>query len=153
MFGVCMCLFCVCIVLCLDRGFATRWSLIQGVLPSVKMIMKLIEEARAQGGCRASEKKYMYVCSSELEWAPQTLLASKNSILTPKISTNIITSFVTTCKYLTLSLPNNLKLPILNTQLLSMNFSIENNNIFKVTFIFTWHLMVYIIHSWNRVFR
>jgi hypothetical protein len=33
------------------------WSLIQGVLPSVKMIMKLKEEARADIGCRASEKR------------------------------------------------------------------------------------------------
>jgi hypothetical protein len=46
-----------CVVLCLRRGLATSWSLVQGVLPSVKMIMKLKEEARAHGGCRASEKK------------------------------------------------------------------------------------------------
>jgi hypothetical protein len=30
-----------CVVLCLGRGLATSWSLAQGVLPSVKMIMKL----------------------------------------------------------------------------------------------------------------
>jgi hypothetical protein len=38
MFGVCvcMCLFFVRVVLCLGRGLATRWSLVQGVLPSVK---------------------------------------------------------------------------------------------------------------------
>jgi hypothetical protein len=36
MFGVCMCLFCICVVLCLGRGLATSWSLVQGVLPSVK---------------------------------------------------------------------------------------------------------------------
>jgi hypothetical protein len=34
-------------ILCLGRGLATSWSLVQGVLPSVK----------AQGGCRASQKK------------------------------------------------------------------------------------------------
>jgi hypothetical protein len=31
----CMCLFCVCVVLCLGRGFATSWSLVQGVRTSV----------------------------------------------------------------------------------------------------------------------
>jgi hypothetical protein len=36
MFGVCMRLFCVCVVLCLGSGLAMGWSLVQGVLPSVK---------------------------------------------------------------------------------------------------------------------
>jgi hypothetical protein len=36
MFGVCMRLFCVYVVLCLGRGLATSRSLVQGVLPSVK---------------------------------------------------------------------------------------------------------------------
>jgi hypothetical protein len=57
MMGVYMCLFCVCVVLCLGRGLATSRSLVQGVLPSIKMIMKVKEEVRAHGGCRASEKK------------------------------------------------------------------------------------------------
>jgi hypothetical protein len=35
MFGVYMCLFCACAVLCLGRGLATRCSLVQGVLPIV----------------------------------------------------------------------------------------------------------------------
>jgi hypothetical protein len=35
-FDVCMCLFCVCVILCLDRGLAAGCSLAQGVLPSVK---------------------------------------------------------------------------------------------------------------------
>jgi hypothetical protein len=53
-----MCLFCVCVVLCLGRGLATSWSLVQGVLPSVKWSWNWKKsEARAQGGCRASEKK------------------------------------------------------------------------------------------------
>jgi hypothetical protein len=51
MFGVCMCLFYV--VLCLGSDHATGSSLVQGVLPSVKMIMKLKEEARDHEGCRA----------------------------------------------------------------------------------------------------
>jgi hypothetical protein len=41
MFGACMCLFCVCVVLYLGRRLATSRLLAQGVLPSVKMIMKL----------------------------------------------------------------------------------------------------------------
>jgi hypothetical protein len=32
----CVCVYCVCVVLCLGSGFVTRWSLVQGVLPSVK---------------------------------------------------------------------------------------------------------------------
>jgi hypothetical protein len=36
MFGVCMRLFCVCVILCLGRGLATGWLLAQGALPSVK---------------------------------------------------------------------------------------------------------------------
>jgi hypothetical protein len=35
MFGVCVCLFCVYVVLCLGSGLATGLSLVQGVLPSV----------------------------------------------------------------------------------------------------------------------
>jgi hypothetical protein len=64
MFGVRMCLFCVCVVLCLGRGLATSWSLVQAVLPSVKMIMKLKKEARAHRGCRASEKKNLLIWTS-----------------------------------------------------------------------------------------
>jgi hypothetical protein len=55
---VCVCFFfCVCVVLCLGRGLATSWSLVQGVLPSLKVIMKLKEEVRSLGGCRASERQ------------------------------------------------------------------------------------------------
>jgi hypothetical protein len=36
-----MCLFCVRVVLCLSRGLATNWSLVQGVLPTVYKIKKL----------------------------------------------------------------------------------------------------------------
>jgi hypothetical protein len=52
-----MCLFWVCVVLCLGRVFATSWSLIQGVLPSAKLSRNWKSEARAQGRCKASEKK------------------------------------------------------------------------------------------------
>jgi hypothetical protein len=34
--GVCMCLFCVCVVLCLGSGLAKGWSLVQGVPLFVK---------------------------------------------------------------------------------------------------------------------
>jgi hypothetical protein len=33
---LCVCVYSICVVLCLDSGVATGWSLIQGVLPSVK---------------------------------------------------------------------------------------------------------------------
>jgi hypothetical protein len=57
MFGMCMCLFCVCVFLSLGRGLTTSWSLVQGVLPSVKWSWNWKSETRAQAGCRASEKK------------------------------------------------------------------------------------------------
>jgi hypothetical protein len=53
----------------------------------------------------------------------------------PQNSTNIITS-VTAHKYLTLSLPNNLKLQMLTLSFRQWLFSIENNKIFKVAFIY-----------------
>jgi hypothetical protein len=65
-----MCLFCVCIVLGLGRGLATSWSLAQGVLPSVNDQETEKWEARAQGGCRASEKKRNLVNNRRaLRWA------------------------------------------------------------------------------------
>jgi hypothetical protein len=38
---VCVRLFCVCVFLCVGRGLATCWSLVQGVLQSVNKITKL----------------------------------------------------------------------------------------------------------------
>jgi hypothetical protein len=32
---VCVCLFCVCVDLCVGSGLATGWSPIQGVLPTM----------------------------------------------------------------------------------------------------------------------
>jgi hypothetical protein len=40
MFGVCMRLFCVCVVLCLGISLARGWSLVQEVLPSVKKLLR-----------------------------------------------------------------------------------------------------------------
>jgi hypothetical protein len=54
---VCVCSFCDCVVLCLGRGLATSWSLVQGVLPSVKWSWNWKAEVRAQRGCRVGEKK------------------------------------------------------------------------------------------------
>jgi hypothetical protein len=73
-----MCLFCVCVVLCLGRGLATSWSLVQGVLPSVKWSWNWKPEARAQGGCRASEKKNTHTLSL---WRKTFLLSLSFCIL------------------------------------------------------------------------
>jgi hypothetical protein len=44
---VCMRLFCVCVALCLGRGLATSWSLVQGVLLSVEKWLR--NRIRGQG--------------------------------------------------------------------------------------------------------
>jgi hypothetical protein len=36
---ICLCLFCVCVVLCVGSGLATGWSPVHGVLPSAKKKM------------------------------------------------------------------------------------------------------------------
>jgi hypothetical protein len=46
---VCMRLFCVCVVLCVDSGLATGWSLVQGVLPTVYRIKKLKKRPKSNG--------------------------------------------------------------------------------------------------------
>jgi hypothetical protein len=50
MFGMCMRLFCVCVVLCLVSGLATSRSLAQRVLPSVKNYNGTEYEDRALNG-------------------------------------------------------------------------------------------------------
>jgi hypothetical protein len=60
-FGLCMCLFCVRVVLYLGRGLATSWSLVQGVLPSVKMIMKLKKQRPGLKGAVETVKKLVLV--------------------------------------------------------------------------------------------
>jgi hypothetical protein len=57
MFGVCMRLFCVYVVLCLDSGLATGYSLVQGVLPSVKNYYGTESEAWALNGLEEPLKK------------------------------------------------------------------------------------------------
>jgi hypothetical protein len=56
MFGVYMCFFCVGAVLCLGRGLATSWSLVQEVLPIVNRSGNW-KEARAHKGCRAIQEE------------------------------------------------------------------------------------------------
>jgi hypothetical protein len=58
-----VCVYSVCVVLCLGRGLPTSWSLVQGVLPSVndhETKKKKKSEARAHGGCRSSIKNSLY---------------------------------------------------------------------------------------------
>jgi hypothetical protein len=55
--GVCIRLFCVSLVLCLDRGLKTGRSLAQGVLPSVKNDYGNEQEARALNGLEEPLKK------------------------------------------------------------------------------------------------
>jgi hypothetical protein len=50
LFGVYMRLFCVCAVLCLGRGLAASWSLVQEVLPIVyrsKEKLKIIRHRKS----------------------------------------------------------------------------------------------------------
>jgi hypothetical protein len=54
-----MCLFCVCAVLYLGSGLATSWSLVQGVLPSVKMIMKLKKRPGPMGAVEPVKKIWL----------------------------------------------------------------------------------------------
>jgi hypothetical protein len=51
-----MCLFCVCVVLYLGRGLATSWSLAQGILPTVKMMMKLKKRPGPTGAVEPVKK-------------------------------------------------------------------------------------------------
>jgi hypothetical protein len=58
MFDVCMHLFCICVVLCLGSGLATSWSLLQGVLLSVKkMITELNKRPGSWMGWKSHWKK------------------------------------------------------------------------------------------------
>jgi hypothetical protein len=57
MFGVCMNLFSVCVVLCLGRGLVKTRSLVQGVLPFVKNDYGTEQEARTLNGLEEPLKK------------------------------------------------------------------------------------------------
>jgi predicted PurR-regulated permease PerM len=60
MFGVCMCLFCVCVVPLVGSGLATGWSLVQEVLPSVKNDYGTEYEAWALNALEEPLKKIKY---------------------------------------------------------------------------------------------
>jgi hypothetical protein len=52
-------LFCACVVLCLGRGLATSWSLVQGVLPSVKWSWNWkIRGQSPTGAVESAKRKY-----------------------------------------------------------------------------------------------
>jgi hypothetical protein len=52
---VCVRLFCVCVVLCVGRGFAKDWSPVQGVLPPVYRL-KTEKAAKVHKSCRAIDR-------------------------------------------------------------------------------------------------
>jgi hypothetical protein len=54
--------FCVCVVLCLGRAFATSWSPVQGVLPSVNdQETEKSALCSKMGAKRKKRMKYMYL--------------------------------------------------------------------------------------------
>jgi hypothetical protein len=54
--------FCVCVVLCLGSGLATGQSLVQGVLPSVKLLKRLKEKPRhPYRGIRGTDEKKIII--------------------------------------------------------------------------------------------
>jgi hypothetical protein len=61
MFGMCICLFCVCVVLCLGKGLATGWSPVQGFLLPVYKIKKLKSGQGPAKGCRAKKNRCMWI--------------------------------------------------------------------------------------------
>jgi hypothetical protein len=79
MFDVLMRLFCVCVFLCLGRGPAKGWSLVQGVLPSVvKWLRNWIIGLGPEWAGRAIVKTCMYVQSFLSQYAP--VGASENNL-------------------------------------------------------------------------
>jgi hypothetical protein len=48
-----VCIYCVCVVLCVGSGLATGWSSVQLVLPTVNRIKKLKSGQGPTTGCRA----------------------------------------------------------------------------------------------------
>jgi hypothetical protein len=79
---VCVCararLFWVCVVLCLGRCLATGWSLVQGVLPSVKNWLQNWKRGQGPGFAgRAIEKKNMQTKHWRLAIACRLLIGSE----------------------------------------------------------------------------
>jgi hypothetical protein len=67
---VCLRLFCVCVVLCVGRGLATGWLLVQGVLPAVYRI-QISELINSEWGRAAKREEGNGINSTEND--PQNL--------------------------------------------------------------------------------
>jgi hypothetical protein len=55
--NICVCLFCICVVLCVGSSLATGWFPVQGVLPSVCRIKNLKKSDQVPKGRRAIERE------------------------------------------------------------------------------------------------
>jgi hypothetical protein len=51
-----VCLFCVCVVLCVGSGLVTGWSAVQGVIPTVLRLRNWKGGQGAAKGCRAVDR-------------------------------------------------------------------------------------------------
>jgi hypothetical protein len=71
--------FCVCVVLCLGKGLATSWSLVQGVLPHVKKLLRNWIRGRALNGLEEPSKKNSFIVKD-------AKLISKSVVVYCKIS-------------------------------------------------------------------
>jgi hypothetical protein len=92
MLGVCMRLFCVSVVLCLSSCLEMGWSLVQGVLPHVKMIMELNKRPGPWMGCKSHCKNYFRAILSlmlEVEKPAKYFLLRIDAVVSPiKFCTN-----------------------------------------------------------------
>jgi hypothetical protein len=55
----CLCVYTVCIVLCVGSGLATGWSTVQGVLPTVYRLRNWKHGSRATDRCRSYYGQYL----------------------------------------------------------------------------------------------
>jgi hypothetical protein len=75
MFGVCVCVVCVCAVLCLGTGLATGWSLVQGVYRLWKVITEL---KKRPGPWMASKSHWKKKNSYEAHHSPPSYYVIRN---------------------------------------------------------------------------
>jgi hypothetical protein len=105
-FGVCMRLFCVCVVRCLGTGLATSWSPVQGVIPSVKWsrnweISPMLQKWEQRGGGTCAIQCAVNSCFKTVTRDTQftrrnklrQILCSKFTLWTIR-KTNIIISYI-----------------------------------------------------------
>jgi hypothetical protein len=62
-----VCVYSVCVVLCVGSGLSTGWSPIQGVLPTVNRITKLKSDQGPKKSCRAIDSSIEY--EAECLWS------------------------------------------------------------------------------------